>query len=54
MQGEVTTTVELLKVNGGTQLTALHEGLPPGVSPADNETGWRMPLEKLAKLVEAD
>jgi hypothetical protein len=25
-----------------------------GLSPADNETGWRMSLEKLARLVEAD
>lgn len=54
MQGEMTTTVELLEVEGATQLTALHEGLPPGVSPADNQTGWRMALEKLAGLVEAD
>jgi hypothetical protein len=52
MQGGTTTTVELLKVNGGTQLTALHEGLPPGGSPAGNETGWRMSLAKLAKRVE--
>jgi hypothetical protein len=27
--------------------------VPPGVSPADNEMGWRMSLEKLARLVEA-
>ena len=28
--------------------------LPSGLSPADNETGWRMALDKLAALVEAD
>jgi hypothetical protein len=27
--------------------------LPPGLSPADNETGWRMALAKLAALVES-
>lgn len=52
MQGEMTTTVELREVDGATELTALHEGLPPGVSPVNNETGWRMALEKLAGLVE--
>ena len=36
----------------GTDLTGLHEGLPPGVSPADNELGWSMSMDKLAKLVE--
>ncbi len=54
MRGEMTTTVELLEIDGATHLTALHEGLPPGVSPVDNETGWRMSLGKLAKLVEAN
>jgi uncharacterized protein YndB with AHSA1/START domain len=28
------------------------EGLPRGLSPADNETGWQMSLAKLAALVE--
>jgi hypothetical protein len=27
---------------------------PSGLSPAGNETAWRMPLVKLAALVEAD
>jgi fumarylpyruvate hydrolase len=26
--------------------------VPPGIAPADNETGWRMSLDKLANLVE--
>ncbi|MGH9136794.1 MAG: hypothetical protein ACRD0G_07065 [Acidimicrobiales bacterium] len=30
----------------------LHENLPPGVPPADNELGWSMSIEKLARLVE--
>lgn len=38
---------------GGTDLHATHEGLPPGVSPADNELGWTMALAKLAAIVES-
>jgi uncharacterized protein YndB with AHSA1/START domain len=53
LQGEMTSTIELLDADGGTELRATHEGLPPGVSPKDNETGWRMSLDKLAALVEA-
>jgi hypothetical protein len=29
-----------------------HENLPSGLSTADNETGWRMALDKLAALAE--
>ena len=39
-------------VQGGTNLFAAHDGLPSGVSPVDNETGWQMALAKLAALVE--
>ena len=53
MKGEMTITVSLADAGGGTDLHAVHDGLPPGVSAADNETGWRMALEKLAALVEA-
>lgn len=37
---------------GGTDLLAVHDGLPIGVSPADNESGWQMALAKLRALVE--
>ncbi|QRN98955.1 SRPBCC family protein [Archangium violaceum] len=53
MQGEMTITTTLTDVDGGTEILAVHDGLPRGVSPADNETGWRMSLAKLAALVEA-
>jgi hypothetical protein len=43
----------LRETEGGTDLIALHEGLPPGLSASDNETGWRMSLAKLAALVES-
>lgn len=40
MQGWMTPTVELSDEPGGvTWLVALHEGLPPGVVPEDNEAG---------------
>jgi hypothetical protein len=32
----------------------VHDGLPPGLSASDNDTGWRMALAKLAVLVEKD
>lgn len=53
LQGEMTITMLLVDADGGTDVLAVHDGLPPGVSPADNETGWRMALEKLAMLLEA-
>ena len=53
MQGEMTTTIELADAEGGTELTAIHDNLPPGLSPQDNELGWRISLRKLAALVEA-
>lgn len=52
MQGEMTITYTLADAGGGTDLVGLHENLPPGVPPADNELGWRMSIEKLAGLVE--
>ena len=53
MRGEMTITFTLTDSDSGTEVLGIHEGVPPGVSPADNETGWRMALDKLAALVEA-
>ena len=52
LRGEMTITITLVEANGQTEILAVHEGLPPGVPEADNETGWVMSLEKLAALVE--
>lgn len=52
MTGEMTNIYMLADADGGTDLVGVHENLPPGVSPADNELGWRMSIDKLAKLVE--
>ena len=51
MRGVMTTTIRLEDSGDGTELHALHEGLPPGISSVDNEIGWRMALDKLAALV---
>ena len=52
LRGEMTIAITLADADGGTDLVAVHDGLPPGVSPADNETGWLMALAKLAVLAE--
>jgi uncharacterized protein YndB with AHSA1/START domain len=53
MRGEMTITITLRDAaDGATELEFLHEGLPAGVAPTDNETGTRMALDKLAALVE--
>jgi uncharacterized protein YndB with AHSA1/START domain len=53
LRGEMTITITLSDASGGTDLVAVHDALPPGLSPADNELGWRLSLDKLAALVEA-
>jgi len=53
LRGEMTITYTLTDADGGTDVLGVHDGLPPGVSTADNETGWQMALAKLAALVEA-
>jgi uncharacterized protein YndB with AHSA1/START domain len=52
LRGEMRITYTLADAAGGTELTGVHENLPPGVAPADNELGWSMSMGKLAELVE--
>ncbi len=52
LRGEMTITIRLADAAAGTELVAVHDGLPAGVSPADNEVGWREALARLAALVE--
>jgi uncharacterized protein YndB with AHSA1/START domain len=53
LAGEMTMTIRLADAgDGGTELVAVHDGLPPAVSAADNEAGWREALSRLAALVE--
>jgi uncharacterized protein YndB with AHSA1/START domain len=53
LMGEMTITFSLAEADGGTDIRAIHDGLPRGLSAADNEAGWRSSLAKLAALVEA-
>jgi uncharacterized protein YndB with AHSA1/START domain len=53
LRGEMTITLTLADADGGTNIQAVHDGVPPGVPPADNELGWQLSLDKLAALVEA-
>jgi len=53
LRGEMMVAFTLSNAGGGTDVLGVHENLPPGLPPADNETGWRMALDKLAAFVEA-
>jgi len=54
LRGPMTITVTLADaVDGGTELVAVHEGLPSGVREEDNELGWTESLTRLAALVES-
>jgi uncharacterized protein YndB with AHSA1/START domain len=52
LQGEMTITTTLADVPRGTDVLIVHDCLPCGVDPADNETGTRMSLDKLAALLQ--
>lgn len=53
MQGEMLVTITLRDAGDGeTDLDAVHDRVPPGVRPEDNELGWRISLGRLARLVE--
>lgn len=52
LRGEMTITYLLAEDDGGTVVTGQHDPLPPGLSPTDNELGWRMSMDKLAALAE--
>jgi uncharacterized protein YndB with AHSA1/START domain len=53
LRGEMTITTTLADADGGTDILAVHDGLPQALSPADNEVGWREALAKLAAFVES-
>ena len=54
LRGTMTMTTTLTDAGDGTDVVVVHEGIPDSVPAADNETGTRMALANLAKLVEAD
>jgi len=53
LRGTMTMTTTLADADGGTDVVIVHEGIPDAVPAADNETGTRMALAKLARFVEA-
>jgi uncharacterized protein YndB with AHSA1/START domain len=53
LRGEMKLTTTLTAASGGTDVLVVHEGIPDKVPVADNETGTRMGLANLARLVEA-
>lgn len=55
LQGDMTIGYVLADAaDGGTDVVGVHENLPTGVRPEDNELGWNMSMDKLARLVEDD
>lgn len=52
LAGEMTLTTTLRDVAAGTEVELCHDGIPDAVPPADNATGTRMALAKLAAYVE--
>ncbi len=50
--GAMTITWRLAEADGGTEVTALCEDIPPGIRLEDNEEGSRQSLRKLAAYVE--
>lgn len=54
LPGEMTTTVSLRKVIGGTEIKVLQEGIPSVIPTEMCYLGWQESLEKLAKLVEPE
>jgi uncharacterized protein YndB with AHSA1/START domain len=53
MKGQSRITITFADTDGGTEVLAVHDRLPPGLSTADNEAGWQQSLAKLAALVES-
>ena len=54
LRGTMTMTTTLTDASDGTDVLVRHEGVPDRVPAADNETGTRMALANLARLVEGN
>ena len=53
LQGTMTMTTTLTDAGAGTDVVIEHRDIPDAIPAADNETGTRMALANLARLVEA-
>ena len=49
----MTVTFTLADAGAGTELQAVHENLPPGISPDDNRLGWSLSLDKLSRYLQS-
>ena len=54
MQGMMRITTDLSLEGRGTRLTAVHDDLPEGIAPSDNEIGWNDALAKLGALLRSN
>jgi uncharacterized protein YndB with AHSA1/START domain len=54
LPGEMQTTIDLKKVDCGTELSIVQEGVPAAIPPSACYLGWQDSLILLAKLVEAE
>ncbi|MFG1833934.1 SRPBCC family protein [Micromonospora chersina] len=52
LRGAMTMTTTLTEVDGGTEVVVVHDGIPDAIPAEDNETGTRIALANLARLVE--
>jgi hypothetical protein len=52
LRGEMTITSTLTDADDAANVVIVHEGMPDALPPADNDTGMRMALTNLARLVE--
>lgn len=52
LAGTMTMTTTLVDADGGTEVLIVHEGIPDAIPVEANETGTRMALANLARLVE--
>ena len=52
--GEMTLTISLTEVPGGTEMIMLFENLPPGLRPEDNEVGADLSLGQLDRYLAAE
>lgn len=52
LRGAMTMTTTLTDADGGTEVVVVHDGIPDAIPAEDNETGTRIALANLARLVE--
>jgi uncharacterized protein YndB with AHSA1/START domain len=52
--GEMRIHIRFDPMHGGTEVTFICTGIPPGIRPEDNDTGTRQSLDQLAHFIEAD